>query len=129
MKNKVVIFIEGVFTGVILMILCALLVGNSCSTNNGISMLDKAGDCISDNSFQVMQVLDSGDALAVEMESQFRITQGVTVLFLHNPNVSYYDEQIINVPAGKCAKQIGTFKYRSNGGLDRTVPIVEIQDM
>ena len=36
------------------------------------------------------------------------------------------EDMIIKVPEGKCAKQIGTFKYSTKAGFDKTVPIVSI---
>ncbi len=80
--KKVLIFIAGVVTGAILMLVIAALIGNSSngeSSNNGMTFFEKEGDCISENNFE-----------------------------------------------GKCAKQIGTFKYSTKAGFDKTVPIVSI---
>uniref|UniRef100_UPI003013AAC8 hypothetical protein n=1 Tax=Bacteroides acidifaciens TaxID=85831 RepID=UPI003013AAC8 len=95
---------------------------------NGITLFEQEGDCVSNNSFEVFQVLDTGDALANEIEHGFSVATGVTVLFLNDGKNSYYDDQVIKIPSGKCAKQIGVFKYKSNAGLERTVPIVEIRN-
>lgn len=88
----------------------------------------REGDCISENSFEVFQVLDSGDALAneVKIEWDMSVPTGVTVLLLCKDGKSYYDDQVIKVSEGKCAKQIGTFKYSTKAGFDKTVPIVSI---
>ena len=40
----------------------------------------------------------------------------------------YYDHEIVKVPSGKVARQVGIFKYTSGGGLDRTVPVVKFMD-
>ena len=112
--KKVLIFIAGIVTGAILMLVIAALIGNSSngeSSNNGMTFFEKEGDCISENNFEVFQVLDSGDALANEID-ELSISTGLMVLFL-------CDE-------GKCAKQIGTFKYSTKAGFDKTVPIVSI---
>ena len=122
--KKVLIFIAGVVTGAILM----LVIGNSSngeSSNNGMTFFEKEGDCISENNFEVFQVLDSGDALANEID-ELSISTGLMVLFLCDEGKSYYDDQVIKVPEGKCAKQIGTFKYSTKAGFDKTVPIVSI---
>ena len=55
-----------------------------------------------------------------------QIMEGLMVLFLCDEGKSYYDDQVIKVPEGKCAKQIGTFKYSTKAGFDKTVPIVSI---
>lgn len=126
--KKVLIFIAGVVTGAILMLVIAALIGNSSngeSSNNGMTFFEKEGDCISENNFEVFQVLDSGDALANEID-ELSISTGLMVLFLCDEGKSYYDDQVIKVPEGKCAKQIRTFKYSTKAGFDKTVPIVSI---
>lgn len=81
--KKVLIFIAGIVTGAILMLVIAALIGNSSngeSSNNGMTFFEKEGDCISGNNFEVFQVLDSGDALANEID-EFSISTGLMVLF------------------------------------------------
>ena len=82
--KKVLIFIAGIVTGAILMLVIAALIGNSSngeSSNNGMTFFEKEGDCISENNFEVFQVLDSGDALANEID-ELSISTGLMVLFL-----------------------------------------------
>ena len=84
--KKVLIFIAGIVTGAILMLVIAALIGNSSngeSSNNGMTFFEKEGDCISGNNFEVFQVLDSGDALANEID-EFSISTGLMVLFLYD---------------------------------------------
>ena len=129
--KKTLIFIGGVITGVILMIVVSLLIADRNSTNNGITLFEKEGECISENSFEVFQVLDSGEALANEIEQIIAgttISTGLTVLFLNDNGKSYYDDQVIKIPTGQCAKQIGTFKYSAKSGMKKTVPIVGIRN-
>ena len=56
--KKVLIFIAGIVTGAILMLVIAALIGNSSngeSSNNGMTFFEKEGDCISENNFEVFQ--------------------------------------------------------------------------
>lgn len=76
----------------------------------------------------VFQVLDSGEALANEVKQGYLIPTGLTVLFLNEDGLSYYDDQVIKIPSGKCAKQIGIFKYSAKSGMEKTVPIVGIRN-
>lgn len=126
LSNRIIIFVLGVITGIFLLIIVAMIMSN----NNGITLFDDEGDCVSCNNFQVMQVTDSGDALAMEIEpdAPVRFPTGITVLFLNDGKKSYYDEQLIRIPDGKCVKQIGVFKYMSNLGDERTVPVVGIRN-
>lgn len=128
MAKKILIFISGVITGAVLMVFIAALFAGKNSVDSEITLFDKKGDCVSCNSFTVFQVLDNGNALANEINSQHPITTGLTVLFLNEDGKTYYDNQEIKIPLGKCAKQIGVFKYNSNAGIEKTVPIVEICD-
>lgn len=128
MGKNVLIFIAGVVTGALLLVIIAMIVTKNDPVDDGITLFETEGDCVSDNSFEVFQVLDSGDALASEFKPGSSIATGITVLFFNDGTKSYYDDQIIKVPSGKCAKQIGVFKYNSKGGREKTVPIVEIMD-
>lgn len=96
--------------------------------SNGITLFEKEGECISENSFKVFQVLNSGEALANEVKQGYLIPTGLTVLFLNEDGQSYYDDQVIKIPLGKCAKQIGIFKYSAKSGMEKTVPIVGIRN-
>lgn len=127
MTKKILIYIAGIITGAVLMILFAVLFADKSSVDNGMTLFGREGACVGNNSFKVMQVLDSGDALAVEMKSGIAI--GITVLFMTDGKTSYYDNQIIDIPSGMCAKQLGTFKYESKDGMSRTVPIVGIRNL
>lgn len=52
----------------------------------------------------------------------------LTVLFLADKEISYYDNQKIDVPSDKRVMQVGTYKYISRSEMEKTVPIVEIMD-
>ena len=60
--KKVCIFIGGVVTGAILVVVVSMLIAGGNSTYKGITLFEKEGECISENSFKVFQVLDSGEA-------------------------------------------------------------------
>lgn len=133
MKNNIFTFVSGVVVGAFIMLLVGGVVSSNSkeySDNNGIELFEKEGDCVSENSFKVFQVLDSGDALANEMGQGFEadIPTGLTVLFLKENGRSYYDDQLIRVPSGKCAKQIGTFRYSTKLDIEKTVPVVRISN-
>ncbi|HEY9544035.1 hypothetical protein [Prevotella sp.] len=133
MKNNIFTFVSGVVVGAFIMLLVGGVVSSNSkeySDNNGIELFEKEGDCVSENSFKVFQVLDSGDALANEMGQGFEadIPTGLTVLFLKENGRSHYDDQLIRVPSGKCAKQIGTFRYSTKSDIEKTVPVVRISN-
>ncbi len=121
MKN-VLVFISGMISGAVLLLIVALFIVNS-NDNRGYTMFEDVGECISSNNFRIIQVLDSGKALAEEITDDY---SGILVLFYSDGSQSYYDDQIIKIPSGKCARQIGTYKYTTNIGMNKTVPIVDI---
>ena len=93
---------------------------------HGLTLFETPGDCISSQPFKVIQVDAYGNALAME-KSGNDIYLGVLVLFLSEENASFYEDQIIKIPAGSCAKQLGTYRYTSNAGSVKTVPAVAIR--
>jgi len=129
--KKALIFIGGVVTGVILTFVVLVVIGVAANggsvANNNYVMFEQEGEVISTRPFKVFQVLDSGDALANEIE-EYGVASGVTVLFLAEDGASYYDDQVIEIPTGKCVRQLGTYKYPTKSGFEKTVPIVGIRN-
>lgn len=80
------------------------------------------------NRFVVIQVLPAGALCWCSDENN-------TVLGYPSPPVyvladgenQFYDEQTIDVPKGKKAIQVGTYQYRSNDNMMRTVPVLQFQ--
>lgn len=119
-------FILGIFTGFLMCVFALSITSSKQSTgNNDIVMFDKPSQVIDISEFKVMQVLPDGSALAT---SQDLGNMGTVALFMSKDGVSYYDDQSITAPYGKCFKQVGTFRYLSRQDFEKTVPIVEIMD-
>lgn len=126
--KKVLIYIAGVVTGVILTILISLLLVKS--SDNGVTIFDKPGDYVKGNQFEVFQVIESGAALANTEEilsHRTSIFTGPVVLFVNDEGKHYYDDEVIKIPSGKHARQIGIYKYSTKIGY-KTVPIVKIME-
>lgn len=136
-KTKFILtYVGGIVTGIILMIVFALFVN---STQQGqanlivrdVVMFEKPQQEIKASTLRVMQVLPNGSALATVEDTSYDVTEdsnfGMVVLFLAKQGSSYFDDQKINVPSGKCLRQVGTYTYESNSGM-KTVPVVEILD-
>ena len=56
------------------------------------------------------------------------IPSGIIVLLINYDGKSYYDEQKIKIPAGKCARQRGTYQYTTRNDMFKTVPVVVIEE-
>ncbi|MBQ9092921.1 MAG: hypothetical protein IJY03_02860 [Prevotella sp.] len=133
--KKAGIFIAGMVCGVILFcIVGTAITGNGTSDSSNVTLFEQEGSVISTNSFKVFQVIGSEGALAMETRSlgigseDLSVPTNLVVLFLNKDGVSYYDDQIIKVPTGKCVKQIGIYRYLTKDETQKTVPIVDIRD-
>lgn len=86
-------------------------------------LFDQPGECVSRRSFEVQEVLQSGDAVAQEireMTSFGPIMSDLEVLILADENSHFYNKQIVKAPQGKYARQIGTYRK----GYNKVIPIV-----
>ena len=93
-------------------------------SDKGMTLLEQPGECISTNSFSVTQVIDENSALAREID----LFSDLSVLLINDEGILYYDNQIISIPEGKCARQVGVYKYTTHSGIEKTVPIVKIME-
>ncbi|MDE5987679.1 MAG: hypothetical protein K2H16_10485 [Prevotella sp.] len=129
------IFIAGMVCGVILFcIIATAITRNGANGSSDVTLFEQEGNTVSTNSFKVFQVIGSEGALAMETRplgigsEDLSVSTNLVVFFLNKDGVSYYDDQIIKVPAGKCVKQIGIYKYLTKDEREKTVPIVDIRD-
>ena len=116
-------YVAGIVTGIVSLFVLGLFMEMSQATsasNDDVVMFEKPRGIVPGKVFEVMQVLPDGSALATAADFESD-NLGTIVLFVGDESTSYYDGQKINVPSGKVARQIGTYRY-----MARTVPVVEI---
>ena len=95
--------------------------------NSGKTLFDKPGECVSRKNFKIKEVLESGDAIALEIKEVIYgsvFTSDLEVLILAQDDSNFYDNQIVKAPKGKCARQIGNYKYQQQYGGTRGIPRV-----
>ena len=132
MKKYIILFISGMVTMFILMVLFSIVVNSSSNTGYpGLTIFEEEGNCINAKQLQVMQTLEPNMALAhtkTQINNEFAIIDPneILVLLLGDEKASYYDKQRINIPNGMCAKQVGTYQYEAKIGM-KTVPAVMIK--
>ena len=98
----------------------------SAKNNSGKTLFDKPGDYVSRKNFEVQEVLESGDAIALEIRetiSGYVFTSDLEVLILAQEGSNFYNNQIVKAPQGKCARQIGNYKYQKYGNT-KVIPII-----
>ena len=79
--------------------------------------------------FEVQKVLESGDAIALEIRETIAghiFTSDLEVLILAQEGDNFYDKQVVKAPKGKCARQIGNYKYQEYG-TTKVIPIIDFQ--
>ncbi len=116
-------FIAGFIVGVG----CIVLLGLGASaSDDGRTFFDEPGDCIvSSGSLEVFQASAGAGALVKRKNASY----DDLIMLLHaDDNVAFYDDQIIKIPAGKCARQIGVYEYTNRADMVVTVPIVKIME-
>lgn len=128
MKN-ILIFVAGMVTMFIIMILLGVAV-NSSNDNGypGLTIFEEEGKCTSARQIKIMQTLEPDKALAHTKTQPNAIydPNEILVLLLGDEKTNYYDDQKIDIPKGKCAKQVGTYQYEAKSGM-KTVPVVTIK--
>ena len=129
--KKWIVFVLGFVSGIVFLFLVLLIIGKSSSNDNGMTYFEKPGKCISKKDFKVFQVIGEGYALAeerLEFSSGITLPGNLLVLVTNDNGELYYDNQIIEVPKGKCMRQIGVYEYQTKSENWKTVPIVQIMD-
>ncbi len=130
MLKNILIFIAGMVTMLILMVLFGIAVNSSSNSGYpGLTIFEEEGKCTGARQIQIMQTLEPNMALA-HAKTQPNVIYDpneILVLLLGDEKASYYDDQKINVPKGMCAKQVGTYQYQSRELGMKTVPAVTIK--
>ena len=129
MVKNILIFISGMITMFVIVLLVGLLVNLSTySGYPGLTLLENEEKNFNAKQFIIMQTLEPNMALAhakTQLNAIYDPNE-ILVLLLGNESENYYDDQKINIPKGKCVKQVGTYKYEAKMGT-KTVPAVTIK--
>lgn len=131
-KQIIISYVAGIVTGIICTCLFAFYVGSrDKELDKGIELFDKPCQEIKAKEFNIMQVLPNGNALAQYNKLSLddsTISYGTVVMFLSSKEGSFYDDQKIKLQKGKLFRQIGTYRYQTTQGIEKTVPIVGVFD-
>lgn len=135
--KKWLVFVLGVVTGFVLTIVIAFILNmnasnnsgsiNESANNDGLNYFKEPGDIIETKSVEVFQVL-AEDAALVRCESEHEMYLGPICLIVNDEGKYYYDDQIIKIPEGKVARQVGIYQYPTRNEDVKTVPIIKILD-
>lgn len=126
--KKVLLFAGGFISGVITVIIAALLYNASINSSDdklpGLTLFPEKGECIeTGGELKVIQVIEQNVALARSAD----YSNMIVVLLINHNGISYYDDQRIKIPENKCPRQIGIYNYSTNSDKVKTVPAVVIE--
>lgn len=128
MRNGIKVLISLLFVAIAGLLITTTVIKiwqvSTPASKGDVVMFEKPRGIVPGTTFRVMEVLSNGNALAMgcEEENGNCIPE---VLFIGDKSMPYYDGQMISVPNGKVAKQMGTLRYGSRNNV-KTVPIVKI---
>ena len=92
---------------------------------SGITLFPKKkdGEVITKDQLRIFQVLKPNTALV----KAGVFPNEILMLLIGNDDDLYYDNQKINIPEGKAAKQVGVYQYNTKSGELKTIPAVKIK--
>ena len=144
--KKVIVFISGFVVGIVATFLVLYFISLANKPNDGLpglTIFPEKGECItSKGKVEIFQVLKPNMALARTGSEDFtgeesleqsmiktqEMLNSIVVLIVNDEGKTYFDDQIIKIPAHKCARQIGTYQYTTNqDNFEKTVPVVIIE--
>ena len=126
-------FFSGLIVGVLgtLLVLYLLYSPNNQTSDSssgglyGLTIFPEKGECVpTGGGLEVLQVVKPNMALSYTDQGY---DSRILVLLINYDGKSYYDDQKIKIPTGKCARQIGTYQYKTNMRIDKTVTAVVIE--
>ena len=128
-------YVAGIITGVVIVFAISFYTVMNFSEgetkNQAVQLFDSPKQEIKATSFKVIQVLPDGSELATYdniIPDKDAPEYGMVVMFQVSEENSYYDDQVISLPKGKCFKQVGTYRYTTQQDIVKTVPVIAIYD-
>ena len=128
-------YVAGIITGVVIVFAISFYTVMNFSEgetkNQAVQLFDSPKQEIKATSFKVIQVLPDGSTLATYdniIPEKDAPEYGMVVMFQVSEENSYYDDQVISLPKGKCFKQVGTYRYTTQQDIVKTVPVIAIYD-
>lgn len=94
---------------------------------SGFSLIDEPRDFNGVKKYKILQVIAADAALARSQDTQYRSMElfgNPIVLLISEEGNEYYDDLVVSCPSNKKVKQLGTYRYETNGGMSKTVPIL-----
>lgn len=112
---------------------CLGIIGSNSAVrcSEGLILSEFKGPILRNREFRVFQVQAGNDAALLKVISRDNdvwFDDSDIVLLLYNSSDElHYDGEIIKIPEGKCARQVGVFQYRGKSKKLITVRAIRIE--
>jgi hypothetical protein len=124
--------VAGIVIGGIITIVLLLGVGYVMKTaeERSYTPIEQPWEEAAYKSYKVIQVLEDHSALVeakeLDVDDDMDLYLGPTFLLINDGEKYYYDDEVVKVPKGKKAMQVGRYRYTTKGGSDKTVSVIKI---
>lgn len=125
MVKTISIFLAGCLIGMAATVIAVFMFGIGLPDHDEILWFNQDGTCITRANLKVFKTLAPDRALVGEEDDQ--LLEAPIMLLISDDVPNFYDEQIIKVPQGFCAKHVGNFNYKTKDDGFKTVPVVHIK--
>lgn len=126
-SSRIIPFLLGLVLGSILTGAVVFLFEKEASSVEGIVWLEEDGPCLTRAHLKVFHVLHPERALVGEENDAF-LDAPIMMLLAPEGVSHFYDEQVIKMPKGKCARHVGNFEYETKDDGFRVIPVVQITE-
>ena len=101
----------------------------ACSQFDVLKETIKNDNCQGYEAFEVYQV-GSNYVLAKACDDTLfgKCHYTTAVKLAKEAGITYYDSQMVEIPAGKCAVHSGIYEYKTGLGEKKTIPVVTFED-
>jgi len=90
-----------------------------------IIWFEKVGDCMTKENLKVFQIIAPNKALVGEEKDEL-LDKPIMLLVTHH-KIHLYDEQVLPMPTGRCAKHAGNFSLETKDDGVKIIPVVVVE--
>lgn len=119
-------FLGGLVLGVVGTLVSIFVFEVGLPDNDDVVWFEHEGTCLTYEPLKTLRTLGPDRALVAEADD-ILLEAPIMLLIAHEAS-PLYDEQIIKIPSGRCARHVGNFNYKTKDDNFKTVPVVMIKE-
>ena len=126
MNKMLVSGVAGAVIGAVVTLVIVFVFGVGLPVLQGdIMWFEQPGNCITKENLRVLEMVAPNKALVGEEKDD--LLNNPLMLLVTPNDANFYDEQIISMPKGKCARHQGNFNLQTKDDGIKIVPVVTIE--